>query len=137
MLYYFKKGKNTIETQKRFVQCFEKVLLLIECVKMVCIVLRWLVLDNAPRLGWPVEVDSDEVETAIDSNQCYTMQDMANILKISKSSTGSHVLHLEYVNHFDVWTPQKLSEKTFLTVFLYAVLSLNVMKTFHFKNKSW
>ena len=25
MLYYFKKGENTIETQKRFVQCMEKV----------------------------------------------------------------------------------------------------------------
>ena len=30
MLYYFKKGKNT---QKDFVQCMEKVLWLIECVK--------------------------------------------------------------------------------------------------------
>ena len=26
MLYYFKKGKNATETQKRFVQCMEKVL---------------------------------------------------------------------------------------------------------------
>ena len=33
MLYYFKKGKNTTETQKRFVWCFEKVLSLTECVK--------------------------------------------------------------------------------------------------------
>ena len=92
-------------------------------------------LNNAPWFGQPVEVDSDEVEIIIDSNQCYTMQDIANILKISKSITGSHVHHLEYVNHFDVCIPQKLNEKTFLTIFLYAVLSLNVMKTFHFKNK--
>ena len=33
MLYYFKKGKNTTETQKRFVQFIEKVLGLIERVK--------------------------------------------------------------------------------------------------------
>ena len=26
MVYYFKKGKNAAETQKRFVQCTEKVL---------------------------------------------------------------------------------------------------------------
>ena len=33
MLYYFKKGKNAIETPKRLVNCTEKVLWLIECVK--------------------------------------------------------------------------------------------------------
>ena len=33
MLYYFKKGKNTTEMQKRFVQCMEKVLWLIEQLK--------------------------------------------------------------------------------------------------------
>ena len=34
MLYYFKKGKNTTEMQKKlFMQCMEKVLWLIKCVK--------------------------------------------------------------------------------------------------------
>ena len=33
MLYYFKKGKNATKMQKRFVQCMEKVLWLIEQVK--------------------------------------------------------------------------------------------------------
>ena len=33
MLYYFKKGKNATEMQKRFVHCVEKVLQLIKCVK--------------------------------------------------------------------------------------------------------
>ena len=35
MLYYFKKGENTAEMQKkkRFVHCVEKVLQLIKCVK--------------------------------------------------------------------------------------------------------
>ena len=31
MLYYFKKGKNATETQKRFVWCMEKVPCMIEC----------------------------------------------------------------------------------------------------------
>ena len=35
MLYYFKKGKNATEKQKRFVQYVEKVLWLIERVKVV------------------------------------------------------------------------------------------------------
>ena len=42
-------------------------------------------LDDAPQLGRPVEVDSDQVETLIENNQRYTMQEIADILKISKS----------------------------------------------------
>ena len=42
-------------------------------------------LDNAPSLGRSVEIDSDQIETLIDNNQCYTMQETADVLKISKS----------------------------------------------------
>ena len=33
------------------------------------------------------EVDSNEIETLIENNQCYTTWERANILKISKSIT--------------------------------------------------
>ena len=42
-------------------------------------------LDDAPRSGRPVEVDSDQIETLIEDNQCYTTWEIAGILKISKS----------------------------------------------------
>ena len=42
-------------------------------------------LDDAPQLGRPVEVDSDQIETLTEKNQCSTMQEIAYILKISKS----------------------------------------------------
>ena len=42
-------------------------------------------LDDALWLGSPVVVDSDQTETLIENNQCYTMQERADILKISKS----------------------------------------------------
>ena len=42
-------------------------------------------MDNAPWSGRPVEVDRDLIETLIENNQCYTMREIANILKISKS----------------------------------------------------
>ena len=35
--------------------------------------------------GRPVEVDSDQIETLIENSQCYTMQEIAKILKVSKS----------------------------------------------------
>ena len=41
-------------------------------------------LDGAPQLGRPIEADSDQIETLIENNQHYTMQEIADILKISK-----------------------------------------------------
>ena len=68
-------------------------------------------LDDAPQLGTPVEVDSDQIETLIENNQYYIMWEIANILKISKSSVENHLYQLGYVNCFDVWVPRKLSKK--------------------------
>ena len=78
-------------------------------------------LDDAPPLGRPVEVDSDQIETLIEKNQCYITREIADMLKISISSIENHLHHLGYVNHFGVWLPHKLSEKTFLTVFLHVI----------------
>ena len=63
-------------------------------------------LDNAPQSGRPVEVDSNQIETLIENNQCYTTREIADILKISKSSVENHLHQLGYVNHLDVWVPQ-------------------------------
>ena len=46
-----------------------------------CMYQKWFVkfraadfsLDDAPHSGRPVEVDSDQIETLIENNQCYTM----------------------------------------------------------------
>ena len=62
-------------------------------------------LDDAPRLGRPVEVDDDQIETLIENSQCYTTQEIAHILKISKSSFENHLHQLDYVNRFDVRVP--------------------------------
>ena len=68
-------------------------------------------LDDTPRLGKPVEVDSDQIETLIENNQHSTTWETANTLKISKSSVENPLHQLGYVNCFDVWVPRKLSEK--------------------------
>uniref|UniRef100_A0A8C6B8K2 Histone-lysine N-methyltransferase SETMAR n=1 Tax=Monodon monoceros TaxID=40151 RepID=A0A8C6B8K2_MONMO len=83
--------------------------------KVVCEVSCWrLPLDNAPQTGRPVEVDSDQIETLIENNQHYTMREIADILKISRSSAENHLHQLGYVNRFDAWVPHKLSEKNLL-----------------------
>ena len=42
-------------------------------------------LEDALHSGRPVEVDSNQIETLIENNQCYTTQEIADILEISKS----------------------------------------------------
>ena len=78
MLYYFKQGKNATEMQKK-----------------ICVVhgegavtdwmcQKWFVkfhagnflLDDAPQLGRPVEVDSNQIETLTENHRCYTTQEM-------------------------------------------------------------
>ena len=46
---------------------------------------RDFLLDDAPQSGRPVEVDSNQIKTLIETYQHYTMQERADILKISKS----------------------------------------------------
>ena len=41
-------------------------------------------LGHAPRLGRPVEAGSDQIETVIENHQCYTTQEIADILEMSK-----------------------------------------------------
>ena len=47
-------------------------------------------LDNVVPLGRSVEVDSDKIRTFIENNQCNTMWEEGDILKVSKSSVESH-----------------------------------------------
>ena len=68
-------------------------------------------MDNDPGSSRPIEVDSNLNETLIENNQCYTMWEIANILKISKSSIENHLHQLGYVHHSDVWVSCKLTEK--------------------------
>ena len=71
-------------------------------------------LNNAPRSGRPVEVDSNQIKTLIENNQCYTTWEITSILKISKASVENHLHQLGYVHCFDVWVPHKFSEKNLL-----------------------
>ena len=113
MLYYFKKGKNTTETQKKICAVYGEGAV----TDWMC--QKWFAkfcagdcsLKDAPRSGRPIEVDSDQIETLIENNQCYTTQEIASILKISKSSTENHLHQLGYVSCFDVWVPHKWKQK--------------------------
>ena len=87
MLYYFKKGKSVTERQKQICAVYGEGAMTDQMCQ------TWFVkfpagdvsLDDAPWLGRPVEVGSNKIEPLIENNQHYTTQEIANILKISKS----------------------------------------------------
>ena len=87
MLSYFKKGKNTTEMQKKICAVYGEGAV----TDWMC--QKWFeklctgdfLLDDAPWSGRPVGVDSDQIETLIESSQHYTTWEIADILKISKS----------------------------------------------------
>ena len=116
MLYYFKKGKNATETHKKICAVYgEGAVTDRTCQKWFAkFRVGDFLLENAPLLGRPVKVDSDQIKTIIENNQRYTKWEIANILKISRSSFENHLHHFGYVNCFDVCVPHKLSEKNLL-----------------------
>ena len=81
-LYYFSKGKNTTETQKKICAAYgEGAVTDGTCQKWSAKFCAGnFSVDNAPQSGRPVEVDSDQIETFIENNQHYTTREIADIL---------------------------------------------------------
>ena len=109
MLCYFKKDKNATETHEKICAMYgEGAVIDWTCQKWFAKFRAGVfLLDNAPRSGRPAEVDSYQIETIIENNQHYTTREIADILKISKSSVENHLHKFDYVNHFDVWVSHK------------------------------
>ena len=62
-------------------------------------------LDDALWSGRPVEVDSDQIETLIENSQCSITQEIADILKISKSIViGENEKCVFYFTEKTKWT---------------------------------
>ena len=116
MLYYFKKGKHATETQIKICAVYGEGVVTDETCQ------KWFAkfhagdfsLDDAPRSGRQVEVDSDQIKTLTENNQRCTTREIADILKIYKSSVENHLHQLGYVNRFDVSVPHKLSKENLL-----------------------
>ena len=118
MLNYFKKGKNTTEKEKTELWTVygEGAVTDQTCQKWFAKVpAGGFLLDGAPWLGRPVEVDTAQIETLAENSQRYT--EVADILRTSKSSTENELHQLACVHYFDVWVPHKWSEKSLLDLF--------------------
>ena len=74
MLYYFKRGENATEMQKKICAVYGEGAMTDQTCQ------KWFVkfhvgdfsLDDATRSGRPAEVDSNQIKTLIENNQRYT-----------------------------------------------------------------
>ena len=127
MLYYFKKSekkkKATKTHTKRLVQCIEKVLRFIQCIKRgVQFHAGVFSLDDAPQF------DSHQTETLMENNKCYTMLSQPTYSKypnqVSKIICTSLVMFIALMFGFHI----SQVKKAFLAVFL----DDSLRKMFHF-----
>lgn len=68
-------------------------------------------LNDAPQLGRPSDVDSNQLNTLFENNQHYTTQEITNIFQISKMNIEQliwclailHSIFILDISNFDVW----------------------------------
>ena len=115
LLYYFRKGKNTVQARKNLYDIYgEKSLTKRQY-------MNWFArfrsgdfdLKDAPRSGCPTEVDDDKRKAMIENNRRSTTRKIAEKLNILHKCVERHLKQLGYVNKLDMWVPRKLNEIQF------------------------
>lgn len=116
MLFYFRKGENTTQATKEICAVYGEGALAERTVR------KWFAkfragdfnVKDQERSGRPSSTDDDQLKTLLDNNPRYTVRDLAEILKISKTTVHEHLVKLKYVNRYDVWVPHNLTEKNLI-----------------------
>lgn len=116
MLFYFRKGKNASQTQKKICAVYGE-----DAVDdSTC--RKWFRkfrenncnLSDTPRSGRSVEADGKEILALIESDQHRTTREIGEILGINQSTVSRRLRQLGMVNKADVWVPHELMEKNLL-----------------------
>lgn len=112
LLYYFRKGKNASQAQKKLCAVYgDEALKERQC-------RNWFErfrsgdfsLKNSQRSGRPVEVDETHIKAIVDSNRHSTTRDIAEKLNVSHTCIEKKLKTLGYVKKLDLWIPHQLKE---------------------------
>ena len=113
ILFYFCKGKNATQTRKKICVVYGE-----DTVSdRMC--QKWFAkfysgemnIEDAPRSGWPVTADVDQITALIDSDRQITVREIAARLNIGKSTVSEHLNKLQIIKKLDIWVPHDLTEK--------------------------
>ncbi|RLU19787.1 hypothetical protein DMN91_008346 [Ooceraea biroi] len=116
MLFYYRKGKNASQATNSICSVYGEGALAERTVR------KWFAkfragdfnLKDQERSGKPSTTDDDQLKTLIENNPRYTTRELAEILKISKTTVHDHVVKLGYVSRYDVWVPHNVAEKNLM-----------------------
>ena len=113
MLFYFRKGKNATQTQKKICAVYgENAVSKRMCQKWFAkFHLGEINIEVASHSGRPVTTDVDQVIALIDSDRQITVREIATRLKVGKSTVSEHLSKLQMIKKLDVWVPHALTEK--------------------------
>jgi len=113
ILFYFNKGENVAQTRRKICAAYGG-----------NVISDWTVGEwfrrfrrgdfsciDLPRSGRPIKIHDDHIKDLIENNPSYTTREIAEILKISKSSVTDHLHRLDYVNRCDTWMPNNAKKK--------------------------
>ncbi|CAK9832788.1 Histone-lysine N-methyltransferase SETMAR [Anthophora retusa] len=112
LLYYFRKGKNASQAQKKLCAVYGN-----EALKeRQC--RNWFArfrsgdfsLKNAQRSGRPVEVDETHIKAIIDSDRHSITRDIAEKFNVLHTCIEKKLKMLGYVKKLDLWIPHQLKE---------------------------
>ena len=112
LLYYFRKGKNVVQAQKKLYDVYGiKSLTYFQFQNwFACFRPGDFDLKDAPCSGRPTEVDDDKIKAKIENNRRSTTREIAEKLNISHTCVERHLKQLGYVIRLGIWVPHKLNE---------------------------
>ena len=119
LLFYFRKGKNAAQASKKLRDVYGgEALKDIQC-------RHWFdkfhsgdfSLKDEQRLGRPNELDDDQIKVIIELDCHGTVQEIDEMLKISKSKIDRHIQRLRLVKKLDICIPHEMKEIHFINDF--------------------
>ncbi|GFW92443.1 histone-lysine N-methyltransferase SETMAR [Trichonephila clavipes] len=107
VLFYYRKGKNAVQARKKLTNVYGEGVLTVRQGQ------NWFDkfrsgsfdVEDAPRLGRPVEADKDAINALVDANRLITTREIGLRLNLSNSTVYDHLKDLGLSSKLDVWVP--------------------------------
>ncbi|CAK9796093.1 Histone-lysine N-methyltransferase SETMAR [Anthophora plagiata] len=102
MLFFYRKGKNATKAANKICTVYGEAAVAEKTMR------KWFArfkagdsnFEDQERPGRPSTTDEDQIKTPIENNPRYTISELAEMLKISKSTIYEHFVKLGYTNRF-------------------------------------
>lgn len=113
MLHCFKRGKNANDTANEICTVYGNNATSVQTVR------SWFKkfragnfnLEDEESCGRPSTTNTDLIIAMVEENPRYTLREVADSLKIPRTTVHNHLIKLSYINRADVWLPHELTDR--------------------------